>query len=114
MIGPDSSLIIIVPRRRFVSLVAVLGADLLDHVVEARNLLLPLLELVADVLFAREQTHDRLARHFLDFRRERDLERVRKGDQQHVADLSDRQHQILLAEILRNALEGVGRELVRA
>jgi hypothetical protein len=97
-----------VPRLR----APVFRADLLDDVVEARGAVARLAELLLDVLLARQQADHALARHLLDLRGKRDLERVREGDEEQVADLPDRQDEVLLAELLRDPLERRGRDLV--
>jgi hypothetical protein len=84
---------------------AVLGADLHHDVVETGRLLRALVKLVLDVLLARQQPDYRFARHFLNLRRQRDLERIRKRHEQHVAHLPHRQHEIFLTKFLRNPLK---------
>ena len=92
---------------------AELRADLLHDVVEARRaVVLPLVELVADVLLAAKHPDHAEARHLVDLHRHRHLEGIREHHQQQLADGADRDHQVFLAELPRNALIGGGRDAI--
>jgi hypothetical protein len=86
---------------------AELGADLLHDVVEAAVMLLAALaELLADVALAAEQADDPHARHLVDLGGQGHLEGVGKRHEQELAHLTHRQHQVFLAELLRDPLKG--------
>ena len=81
------------------------GAELLDNIGELHLDLLVLAEFLADFPLASEQTDDLFAGHLMDLRRDRPFERIRDRHEQVFAHLTHRDHEVLLAEILRNALE---------
>jgi hypothetical protein len=76
-----------------------------DDIVEARAAARSFRDLFLDVLLAREETHDRLAGHLLDLCWQRDFERIRKRDQNHFTDLTDRKNEMLLTKFLRDPLK---------
>ena len=59
-----------------------------------------------------EQPDHALARHFLDLGRDRDLEGIGERDEQIAAHLADRQHEVLLTELLRDFFEGLSGEMI--
>lgn len=88
---------------------AELRTDLHDDVVKPGGVILPLVNL-SRMSFSRRAGAPLASPSSSYFRRERNLERIRKRHEQHLTHLPDWDHGILFAEILRHALEGMRRQ----